>query len=99
MFEDEEVGAVLAGKSDHILVVVLDPSADYFAVGQFEAHRFLLFAERLQVRGFLESLVRVLSTLLANIGISRLERHRGILHGDRKWKEIESRLRDEFDSR
>ncbi len=35
VLEDEEVGTVLAGETDHVLVLVLDPSAHDFAVGQF----------------------------------------------------------------
>src|SRR5258705_8933057 len=81
VLEDKQVGAILAGKTDHVLVVVLNPSAHHFAVGQFQAHGFLLFPERLEVGGFLESFVRGRSALLTKTWISRLERHKSILHG------------------
>src|SRR6266436_7972045 len=94
VLEDEEVGAVLTGEPDYILVVILDPPANHFAIGQFQAYRFLLFTERLQVRGLLEGLVRRRSAFLAKVGISRLQRHTGILHA----KEVSQRNGQQTDS-
>jgi hypothetical protein len=47
MLEDEKVRTIVAGDADHILVVVLDPAADDFSVGEFEIDDLLLLAERL----------------------------------------------------
>src|SRR2546423_5684264 len=70
VFEDKEVGTILAGEADHVFVVVFDPSAHDFAVGQFQAYGLLLFAECLQIAGFFVSLVWGRRALFAHVWVS-----------------------------
>src|SRR5580698_6937018 len=55
VLENEEIGLCFASKADHVFVVVFDPAVDDLAIGQLDAHRLLLFGERLQIRGFFRS--------------------------------------------
>ena len=44
VFKDEEIWFVFAGQPDHVPVVIFNPAADDFAVGQLDADGLLLFA-------------------------------------------------------
>src|SRR5258705_4248737 len=70
VLEDKQVGAILAGETDHVLVVVFDPSAHHFAVGQFKAYGFLLFPESLEISGCLATFVRGRTALLTKTWLS-----------------------------
>lgn len=48
VLEDEKIGRAFAGEADHVLIVVLDPSADDLAVHQLDRDSLLLFAERFE---------------------------------------------------
>ena len=80
MLEDKKVGAILARHPDHMLIVILDPSANDFAVRQLKSDNLLLFSQRLQLGRLLESLVGRGSTLLAKVRTAGLEGHSNILH-------------------
>jgi hypothetical protein len=72
MLEDKKIWTILTCHSYHVLVVILNPTADDFAIGQLQAHYFLLFSQRLQIGRFFKRLVRRRSALLIKRGISWL---------------------------
>ena len=72
VLEDEQIRSILARHAHHILVVVLDPAPDHFAVGQLQAHDLLLFPECLQIGRLFKSFIRRRSALLVERGISWL---------------------------
>ena len=78
VLKNEEVRAILARYANHILVVVLDPTPDNFAIRQFQTDNLLLFAQRLQISRFLEGFIRRWRSFF-EIGI-RWRRHASILH-------------------
>lgn len=45
VLEDEKIGSIVACNPNHILVVVLNPAAHHFPIGEFEADDLLFFAE------------------------------------------------------
>jgi hypothetical protein len=53
VFEDEEIWLIFARESHHVPVVIFNPAAHYFTVGQLDDDRLLLFTQRLQVARFL----------------------------------------------
>jgi hypothetical protein len=58
VFKDKEVGLFFAGQPDHVFVVILDPAVYDLSIGQLNAHRLLLFRERLKVIGFFRGFFR-----------------------------------------
>ena len=72
MFEDEQIRPIFPRHSHHVLVVVLNPAADHFAIGQLQAHDLLLFPQRLQIGRFFKSFVGRWRALLVKCGISWL---------------------------
>src|SRR5271166_1562959 len=72
VLEDKQIRSIFARHAHHVLVVVLDPAADHFSVGQLQAHDFLLFPQRLQISRLFKRLVWRWSALLAKVGISCL---------------------------
>src|ERR1700730_13112690 len=83
VFKDEQIGRTLAGQTHHILVVILDPAADGLSVHQFDVHRLLLLAQRLEKGRFLESIFgrwRPAPLDGTRIPWRRTERHIAIVH-------------------
>ena len=70
VLEDEKIRTVVARNAHHILVVVLNPAADDFPVGQLQTHDLLFFSQRFQIGRFFERLIRRRSSLLVRVGIS-----------------------------
>src|SRR5215469_1620233 len=58
VFVDEQIGGTLAGKPDHILVVIFDPAADGLSIHQLDRNRLLFFAQPLEERCFLKRVFR-----------------------------------------
>src|SRR5260370_12325709 len=71
VLEDEQIRSILARHAHHILVVVLDPAPDHFAVGKLQAHDLLLFPERLPIGRLFTRFIRKWSALLVLLGNSR----------------------------
>src|ERR1700733_13657963 len=78
VLEDEKIRPIVARNPHHVFVVILDPSAHNFAVGEFKADDLLLFAQRLQIISFFKSFVGRRRSLL-EIRITGIQRHLHIL--------------------
>ncbi len=82
VLEDEQIRRTLARQPHHVLVVVLDQSADDLAVHQFDRNRFLFFPQGLEEGRFLKRLLRRRRPAAFGIRIPVItaERHAGIVH-------------------
>jgi len=89
VLEDEQVWRAFARQPHHVLIVILDPSADHLAIHQFDVDQFLFLTQSLEEAGFFEGLFGGRGpAALGGIGISlRAERHADIVHGD-DWGQV-----------
>src|SRR5580704_15894512 len=85
VLEDEKIGFTVAGDTNHIPVVVLDPPVDDLAIGELDVDRALLLSKIFEVGGFLVCFLRgrrLAATACAR-GSSWMKRHARIVHGER----------------
>src|SRR5271165_1616070 len=82
VLKDKKVGCAFARQTNHVLVVILNPSPDCLSIHQLNADRFLFLAQSLEEGGFFEGLFRGRGpAALGGVGISlRAERHNRIVH-------------------
>ena len=82
VLEDEQVRRTLPGQTDHVLVVVLDPSLNDLSVHQFDGDRLLFFAESFQEGRFFKRIFRRRSAaaLGVRIPMGSAKRHARIVH-------------------
>jgi hypothetical protein len=57
VLKDKQVGLIFTGQPNHVLVVVLDPAPDHFAIRQLDTHWLLFFSEKFQVGRFFRGLL------------------------------------------